>query len=122
MIYTLLADMVIMLHLAFIAFVIFGGLLAIRNVKWAWLHVPAVIWAGLIELMGWICPLTPLENWLWFRAGARTYQDSFTAHYIIPIIYPTGLTRSLQIILGAAVVLLNLVIYSLVLYKRRRRS
>ncbi len=122
MVYKLLADFVLLLHLAFITFVIFGGLLAIKNVKWAWLHVPAAIWAGLVEFAGWICPLTPLENWLYFRAGAGTYQDSFIAHYLFPLIYPTELTRNVQIILGAGVVLISVLIYSLVLYKRARGS
>ena len=120
MVYKLLADFFLLLHLAFITFVIFGGLLAIKNVKWAWLHVPAAIWAGLVEFAGWICPLTPLENWLYFRAGAGTYQDSFIAHYLFPLIYPTELTRNVQIILGAGVVLISVLIYSLVLYKRAR--
>jgi len=122
MVYKLLADFVLLLHLAFIIFVIFGGLLALKNVKWAWLHVPAAAWGGLVEFAGWICPLTPLENWLCLRAGAGTYQESFIAHYLFPLIYPTELTRNVQIILGAGVVLINLLIYSLVLYKRGRGS
>ncbi len=92
MVYKLLADLVLLVHLAFIIFVIFGGLLAIKNVKWAWLHAPAAVWAGLVEFAGWICPLTPLENWLCSRAGASTYQDSFIAHYLFPLIYPTELS------------------------------
>ncbi len=122
MVYKLLADIVLLLHLAFITFVIFGGLLAIKNVNWAWLHVPAAVWAGLVEFAGWICPLTPLENWLCFRAGASTYQDSFIAYYLFPLIYPTELTRNVQIILGTGVVLISLLIYSLVLYKRIKGS
>ena len=121
MVYKLLADFVLLLHLAFIIFVIFGGLLALKNVKWAWLHVPAAVWGGLIEFTGWFCPLTPLENWLCFRAGDDTYQESFIAHYLLPLIYPNELTRNVQIVLGAGVVLINLLIYSLVLYKRARR-
>ena len=120
MVYKLLADLVLLLHFAFIVFVIFGGLLAFKNVKWAWLHIPAAAWAGLVELAGWICPLTPLENWLSFKAGARTYQDRFIAHYLFPLIYPSELTRDMQIVLGTAVVLISLLVYSLVLYKRIR--
>jgi len=122
MVYKLLADFVLLLHFVFIIFVIFGGLLALKNLKWAWLHVPAVVWGGLVEFAGWICPLTPLENWLYFKAGAGTYQESFIAHYLLPLIYPTELTRNVQIILGAGVVLISLLIYSLVLYKRARGS
>ena len=120
MVYKLLADFVVLLHFAFIAFVILGGLLALKNAKWAWLHVPAAAWAVLVEFAGWICPLTPLENWLSFRAGAVTYEDSFVARYLFPVIYPSDLTRDLQIILGTGVVLINLLIYLLVLYKRFR--
>src|SRR5210317_2204905 len=116
MVYKLLADLVLLVHLAFIIFVIFGGLLATKDVKWAWLHVPAAIWAGLVEFAGWICPLTPLENWLYIQAGASTYQDSFIAHYLFPLIYPTELTRNVQILLGTGVVLISLFTYSFVLY------
>ena len=122
MVYKLLADLILLVHLAFIIFVIFGGLLAIKNVKWAWLHIPAAVWAGIVEFAGWICPLTPLENWLYFQAGANTYEDSFIAHYLFPFIYPTELTRNAQILLGTGVVLISLFIYSVVLYKRIRKS
>ena len=122
MVYILLADLVLLVHLAFIIFVIFGGFLAINNVKWAWLHVPTAVWGGLVEFAGWICPLTPLENWLCFKAGAGTYQESFIAHYLLPLIYPTELTSNVQIFLGAGVVLISLLFYSLVLYKRARGS
>ena len=122
MVYKLLADFVLLLHLAFIIFVIFGGLLALKNVKWAWLHVPAAVWGGFVEFAGWICPLTPLENWLCFRAGAGTYQEGVIAHYLLPLIYPTELTRNVQIVLGAGVVLISLFIYSFVLYKKAKGS
>ena len=122
MIYKLSADCVLLLHFGFIIFVVFGGLLAIKNVKWAWLHVPAAAWAGLVEFAGWICPLTPLENWLSLRAGGGTYQESFISHYLLPLIYPTELTRCLQFILGTAVLLINLLVYSLALYKRLIRT
>lgn len=122
MVYKILADFVLLLHFAFIIFVIFGGLLALKNVKWAWLHVPVAVWGALVEFTGWICPLTPLENWLYFKAGAGTYEERFIAHYLLPLIYPTELTRNMQIILGSGVVLISLLTYSLVLYKRARRS
>ncbi len=121
MVYKLLADFVLLLHLAFIIFVIFGGWLALKSLKWAWLHIPAAVWGGLVEFAGWICPLTPLENWLCFRAGSGTYQESFIAHYLLPLIYPACLTRNVQMILGAGAILINLLVYSLVLYMHRRR-
>ena len=120
MIYKLSADCVLLLHFGFIIFVVFGGLLAIKNAKWAWLHVPAAAWAGLVEFAGWFCPLTPLENWLRFKTGSGVYQDSFIAHYLLPLIYPAELTRGVQIILGAGVVLISLLVYSFVFYKRIR--
>ncbi len=120
MVYDLLADFILLLHLAFIAFVVIGGLLVLKNVKWAWLHVPAAVWGGLVEFTGWLCPLTPLEIWLRFKAGAGIYHESFISHYLLPLIYPTELTRNLQILLGTSVVMINLIVYSLVLYKRTR--
>ena len=122
MVYKLSADIVLLLHLAFIVFVVFGGLLALKNIKWAWLHVPAALWGGLVEFTGWFCPLTPLENWLRLKAGDGTYQDSFISHYLLPLIYPVELTRHLQIILGAGVVLISLIVYSLVIFKRAKKS
>ena len=122
MVYDLLADLILLLHLAFIAFVVIGGLLVLKNVKWAWVHVPAAVWGGLVEFTGWLCPLTPLEKWLRLKAGAGLYHESFISHYLLPLIYPTELTRNLQILLGAGVVVINLIVYSLVLYKRTRES
>ena len=122
MIYFLLADSVLLLHLVFIIFVVFGGLLALKNLKWANLHIPAAVWGCLIEFKGWICPLTPLENWLYSRAGGSTYQESFIAHYLLPLIYPTELTRNVQFILGVSIILINIFIYSFVLYKRMIRK
>ncbi|MEF8700262.1 MAG: DUF2784 domain-containing protein [Candidatus Accumulibacter sp. UW20] len=108
----LLADGVVVLHLVFIAFVIGGGLLVLR---WPWLallHLPAACWGVLVELNGWICPLTPLENRLRQAAGDAGYQESFVEHYLLPILYPAGLTRTTQFALATAVMLINLVIYA----------
>lgn len=120
MLASLAADFVVLLHLLFILFVIFGGLLALKWPKIAWLHVPAALWGTLIEFCGWICPLTPLENAL-RRAGDRgAYSGGFIDNYIMPIIYPPGLTRETQWLLGAAVALLNIAVYALWLTRRKK--
>ena len=90
MIYAALADATLVLHLLFIAFIVLGGILVARWPRLAWAHLPAAAWGVLIELGGWICPLTPLENWLRLRAGQRGYAGSFVEQYLLPIIYPDG--------------------------------
>ena len=122
MLYRLLADLVVLTHLAFIIFAVLGGLLALRRRGWAWLHVPAALWAVLVELAGWPCPLTPLENLLRLRAGLEGYQPGFVEHYIVTLIYPVSFTRSLQIILGTGVLAVNALIYALVIRRRRLSS
>ena len=112
----ILADFLVILHLTFIGFVLLGGLLVYR---WKWvclLHLPAVTWGALIEFQGWICPLTPLEQKFRFLAGQSGYTGGFIEHYLIPIIYPSGLTRTVQISIGLFVIILNLAIYGWVLY------
>jgi hypothetical protein len=121
MIYHLLADFVLLIHLGFVLFVIFGGLLVLRWRRVAWLHVPAFLWGALIEFAGWICPLTPLENSLRQRAGEPGYAGGFIEHYATAALYPESLTRSTQIILGAAVLGINCVVYWLVLLRRSSR-
>jgi len=115
--YRIFADIVIVIHLAFVLFAVFGGLLVLRWKRWAFLHVPAVLWAALIEFAGWVCPLTPLENWLRERGGAIAYRSGFVEHYILPLLYPAVLTRRLQIVLGLFVLGINLGIYGWVLYR-----
>ncbi|MEM9275785.1 MAG: DUF2784 domain-containing protein [Cyanobacteria bacterium P01_F01_bin.143] len=112
MIYRLSADLVVLIHLAFILFAVLGGLLVRKSSRFALLHLPALTWAVLISLAGWVCPLTPLENWLREQGGLLGYETSFIEHYILPVIYPEELTRSLQIFLGLLVLVINLVIYS----------
>jgi hypothetical protein len=109
------ADLVVLLHFGFVLFVVFGGLLVLRWRRIAYLHVPAAIWGALIEFTGGVCPLTPLENTLRAGAGEAGYQGGFVEHYILPTLYPTGLTRHIQLLLGAIVVLLNFAIYAYVL-------
>jgi hypothetical protein len=111
MIFRLLADLVVLVHLAFVVFVVLGGLLALKW-RWViWLHLPAAIWGAMIEFGGWICPLTPLENWLRYEGGEEGYVGGFIQHYLVPVLYPDGLTRGIQIVLGVAVILFNLIVY-----------
>jgi hypothetical protein len=114
------ADLIVALHFAFVVFVVFGGLLAIRWPRTLWLHVPAVVWGVLIEFSGWICPLTPLENRLREGQGQRGYQGDFIEHYILPALYPEGLTRRDQLFLGAVAAAINLAIYAFIFLRRRR--
>ena len=122
--YRILADLVVGLHALFVAFVMLGGLLALR---WPWmvaLHLPAAVWGALIEFQGWICPLTPLENSLRAAAGQAGYQGGFIERYLLPVLYPAGLTRNVQVVLGSLVIVVNLLIYGAVLrrWARARRS
>jgi hypothetical protein len=117
MIYSLLADITVLLHLVFILFVVLGGLLVLKWRWMAWVHIPAAIWGALIELMGWICPLTPLENRFRSLAGESGYTGDFIGQYLLPIIYPGELTRELQLLLGTGVIVFNVVIYFFVIRK-----
>jgi Protein of Unknown function (DUF2784) len=110
----LAADIVLIIHTLFIVFVIFGGLFVLKwhNVMWG--HIPCAIWGVFIELFGWICPLTYLENYLREIGGASPYESSFIQHYLLPVIYPPGLTTDIQILLGVIVIVINLIIYSIV--------
>ena len=110
--YQLLADLVVLVHVAFVVFAILGGLLAARWRRLVWIHLPAVIWAVIVEVFGWVCPLTPLENWLRRRGGQAGYPSDFIAHYILPVLYPEELSREVQICLGALVLLINLSVYT----------
>jgi uncharacterized protein DUF2784 len=118
----MLADLVVALHFAFVLFVVLGGLLVLRWPRLAYLHIPAAIWGVLIEFAGWVCPLTPLENSLRVRAGEAGYQGTFVEHYILPVLYPSALTRNVQFLLGALVLALNLAIYAYLLRRARRNS
>ena len=119
--YLLLADIVLILHLVFIVFATLGGLLLFKWPRLVWLHLPAVIWGAMIEFMGLICPLTPLEIWLRQQAGVDPYQGGFISHYLAPLIYPPGLTPSMQWVLGWILVSLNIIIYAwLVTYKYKQ--
>ena len=114
-----LADVLVVLHFAFIVFVVLGGLLVWRWHRVAWLHVPAALWGAVIEFVSGVCPLTPLENQWRVQAGESGYPHSFIEQYLAPLIYPAGLTPSVQIYLGAGVLLINMVIYGLLLHRAR---
>ena len=118
--YRLLADLVLILHAGFVAFVVLGALLALRWPRVAWIHVPVVLWGAGIEFVGGICPLTPLENHWRRLAGELGYPGGFIEHYIVSALYPDGLTRNVQIVLGALVVVVNVVIYAWALRRSRR--
>ena len=118
--YQFLADATLMLHLAFIVFVLGGGLLALRWPKTAWIHLPAAGWAAFVELTSRICPLTPLENYFLELAGSAPYQGDFIMHHLWPIIYPAGLTPDIQKTLGIFVIALNIIIYVAVILRRMR--
>ena len=105
--YLFLADLVLVVHLAFVVFVLCGGLLVLRWRWIAWLHLPATVWGAAVEFTGWICPLTPLENWLRAQGGKTFYSSDFIAQYLLPVLYPGDLTRDLQLLLGTVVVVLN---------------
>jgi hypothetical protein len=121
LIYRLSADFVVLIHLAFILFASLGGLLVLKYPRFAFLHLPALTWAVLISLFGWGCPLTPLENWLREQGGMSGYDTSFIEHYILPLIYPGELTRTIQIFLGLLVFVINLGIYGFRILKTKAR-
>lgn len=118
----LAAEVVVLVHIGFVLFVVLGGLLVWRWPRVAWLHIPAASWGALLEFMGWMCPLTPLENYFRRRAGDAGYEGAFVEHYIVPLIYPSALTPNLQIVLGVFVVVLNFAVYLgyFILRKRKR--
>ena len=109
-------------HFLFIIFVLFGSLLTLYR-KWViWLHIPVALWGFAIEVVGWVCPLTPLENWFRRAAGLEGYSGGFVEHYLFSIIYPDGLTRSGQFVLGGMVLLINILLYVFVLKKSRGKT
>jgi hypothetical protein len=122
MLYEMMADFVLVLHLGFILFVVLGGLVVLRWRWVAWAHLPAAAWGTLVEVTGWICPLTPAEIALRRAAGGAAYETTFLERYLVPIVYPSVLTRELQIAIGVLVLGINLSVYGLVWRKARRRQ
>lgn len=121
MMYRLLADTTLVVHFAFVLFVALGGLLVLLWRWIAWIHLPAVAWGAFVEFTGRICPLTPLESWLRERGGQQGYDGGFIEHYITAWIYPDGLTREMQIALGASALAINVIVYGIVAWRARRR-
>jgi len=122
MIYRVAADFVLVTHFAFIVLVVAGGLMVFRYAWFAWIHLPAACWGAFVELTGRICPLTTLENYLRVNAGQEGYADSFVEHYILPVIYPAGLTRNIQLVLAGTVIAVNVIIYATILLRKKRQK
>jgi hypothetical protein len=119
-VYNVLADAIVITHFLFIIFVVGGGLLVIRWPKIAFVHLPAAVWGAAVELFGWICPLTPLENRFRDLAGETSYSGDFIARYLLPVIYPENLTTSIQYLLGGLVIAVNVIIYVIAIRKHRK--
>jgi hypothetical protein len=116
--FQILADATVVVHLAFVLFVVLGGMLVLWRRWIAWLHVPAAIWGAWVEFAGWICPLTPFENWLRRRGGGEGYAAGFVEQYLLPVLYPAALTRELQWIFGAIVIVINAAVYVIIVRNR----
>ena len=119
---TILADVLVLLHLLFVVFVMTGGFLLVRWPRLLWLHLPAAAWGAFIEFSGGICPLTPLENSLRVLGGGSAYSGDFVERYLLPLLYPAQLTPALQQVLGALVVGVNLLAYALAYRAWQRRA
>ncbi len=122
MVYQIFADLVVVIHLAFVIFVVLGAVLTLWRRWIIWLHFPAFLWAVWIEFTGGICPLTPLENWLRIKGGQGGYAGDFVATYLLPVLYPAGLTRNVQLLLAMMVIVINVAIYGSIFYKRSREK
>jgi len=122
LLYQLTADLLLLIHLAFIVFVVMGGFFVLKWPRLALLHLPAVVWGAIVEIKGLLCPLTPWENSLRHMAGQEGYSEGFIEYYLIPLIYPAELTRDLQITMGLIVVAINLSIYSYIVYRLIRKN
>jgi hypothetical protein len=120
MLYRVLADLVVTLHLGFVLFVVLGGLLVARFPRLAWLHLPAAAWGVWVELTDRVCPLTPLENHFRRLGGEAGYPGGFVEHYLLPVLYPAALTRTVQYVLAGVVLAVNLAAYGWVLVRGRR--
>ena len=118
LLYLVLADLVVVVHFLFVAFALLGGLLALRWPRVVWIHLPAAVWGVLVEMAGWICPLTPLEQHLRHQAGLPPYEGGFLAHYLLPVLYPEELTRETQWLLASVVLGVNAVVYGLLVRRR----
>jgi len=118
--YELSANLILFVHFIFILFVVFGALLFFVSTKIIFIHIPAFIWGSYIELTHSICPLTYLENWFLHKANLTTYSEGFIQNYLVPIVYPVSLTKDLQIYLGIALIVINIVIYVFIFNKLKK--
>jgi hypothetical protein len=118
----LFADTILLLHFFFVIFAILGGLAVLYKRRVIWLHVPVVLWSSLVNLAGWTCPLTPLENFFHAAAGRAGYKGGFIEHYIEPLVYPSGMPRDFELIAGVSILVWNLVVYAFLIYWQRRQQ
>lgn len=121
MLYKFLADLVLVLHLGFILFVLFGALLAFKYPRTIWFHAPIAVYGMLISFFRWICPLTPLENYFRILAGEKGYEGGFIGHYILPIIYPEGMTPGITMAMGLFVLVWNGMLYGMLIYRSKNK-
>lgn len=117
--YRLLADLILVLHFAFVAFALFGGVLVARRPRLAWLHLPALTWGVAVQWANWICPLTPLENHFRMLGGQAGYEGGFIEHYVMALLYPDALTLELRYLLGAVLLVVNVAVYVRLIWRRR---
>ncbi len=110
------ADLVLLFHFLFVAFAVGGGFLLLLDRAWAWVHVPAVLWSSVVNLLGWTCPLTPLEQSLRVRAGEAGYAGGFVEHYVGRLVYPGGMPRRLELVAGVSIVAWNALVYGAILW------
>jgi len=118
--YNIAADIVVFVHFTFIVFVLVGGVLVFKWRRLIWLHIPSAIWGAMIVMVGWICPLTPIENRLRHAGESETYTRSFIEHYLVPVIYPSGLDREMFIVMGMVVIVINVIVYIMLFVKYKR--
>jgi len=116
------ADLIVILHFLFIVFVIIGGLFVYNNPRLAWLHIPMVLWAFLVNIMEWICPLTPLENLYRKAAGEPGYESGFVDQYLTPLIYPEAMSYQMGVLLGISVLIWNFLVYYFLIFFRKKRK
>ena len=119
--YELAADLTLIVHFAFIIFVVFGALLFFVSTKIIYVHVPALIWGIYIELTHSVCPLTYLENWFLQKANLTTYSEGFIQNYLVPIVYPKNLTDNLQIYFAIVLIVANMIMYGLIISKSKKK-
>ena len=119
--YELAANLTLIVHFTFIIFVAFGALLFFVSTKIIYVHVPALIWGIYIEFTHSICPLTYLENWFLHKANLTAYSEGFIQNYLMPIVYPANLTKDLQIYLGIALIVVNMIIYGFIINKLKKK-